>query len=61
MKKTEDAIKRPVESFVIEKYCLDCIYFTDENGKHIKGCFLLPYKLTQSTNLICKDFLNYDK
>lgn len=37
--------------------CKNCIYFIDEYGKHLKGCYLYPYKLTLPNNLACDRFL----
>jgi len=33
--------------------CIDCIYYTDELGRHIKGCFLMPYKITLPDDEAC--------
>jgi len=40
--------------------CKNCIYFIDEYGKHIKGCYLHPYRMTLPNDLVCKRFLKID-
>jgi hypothetical protein len=40
--------------------CIDCIYYTDELGKHINGCFLIPYRLTWPLDEVCDKFLPYE-
>jgi hypothetical protein len=37
--------------------CIDCIYYTDERGKHLNGCFLFPYKHTDPDDYACIKFI----
>lgn len=37
--------------------CADCVYFIPEYGKHLKGCYLFPYKLTLGNDPACDKFI----
>ena len=45
----------------IEKYCIECVYYTDERGKHIRGCFLFPYKRICEGNIARERFLEFER
>jgi len=41
--------------------CKNCIYYTDEQGKHIHGCILFPYKKTLPDDNACERFMEIEK
>ena len=38
-------------------HCKDCIYYTDERGKYMHGCFLHPYKDVVPQAFTCEEFI----